>query len=147
LKASHGWRLGPGLTGRIPRRDLARERGPNRLNSGIGNADASIYTLYRGQWRNPELTVTSDRVELRGAGESTIISVADIEAALVDLPVSAWPYGRVSRVTTQCLFPSPSEIAERAVNRNSGIVARTLTALGVLVEALRAHERMAQLRR
>ena len=122
-----------------PRRDSAPDRDPRHLNPAIPPYDdSSVYSLFRGRWPNPELAVLSDRVELTAAGEVTSVSIANLQPALVGLPVSAWPYGRVIRMRTQCLGPvNPDhEILERKVRKNSQIVEETLRVLRISIDGI-----------
>lgn len=82
--------------------------------------------------------ILSDRVELTAAGEVTIVSIANLQAALIALPVSAWPYGRVIRMTTQCLLPVDQGRTQRTVMKNCRIIERTLGVLGERSRALSA---------
>jgi len=83
-----------------PASAFSRAQAPSlQLDSRIG---PPVRTLYEGirdgqDWRNPHLSVCADGAQLtaRSIKHDSIVSIRDLRAALVKLPVEAWPYGRV----------------------------------------------------
>jgi hypothetical protein len=104
-----------------------------RLDPKIPPPDAEKYKFVRDapDWANPYLVVRADGVDLISKaipGGRKKIAVKDLHKALVGLPVSAWPYGRVVAV---------SEISIRSgnddelVGENAKVVDSVLHRLGV----------------
>jgi hypothetical protein len=80
------------------------------------------------EWKNPFLIVAADGVEIRSGGERPAhVSVDTLPAALVALPVSAWPYGRV-------VAARPRESANETATEVEARVDAALEPLGVVVE-------------
>jgi hypothetical protein len=83
-----------------------------QLDSRIGPPVRALYEGIRdGQdWRNPYLTVCPDGVYLtvRSIKHESIVSVRDLRAALVKLPLEAWPYGRVIAIQN-CSIVDPAD--------------------------------------
>ncbi len=85
-----------------------------RLNPRIGPAVPQRYKAIREakDWENPYLVIRRDGVEIIAHGLATgrkTVAAADLEQTLIDLPLTAWPYGRVIAVV---------EIGLRAVDRS-----------------------------
>jgi len=79
-----------------------------RLNPRIGPARPQQYRsiLDAKDWKNPYLVVGRDSVEVitRGIPPSRrTVAPTDLRRTLIDLPVTAWPYGRVVAVQQQAL--------------------------------------------
>ena len=106
------------------------------LDPRIGPADVQRYESIRdsGDWQNPFLTIRSEGVEitLRRSG-SHIVAVADLGQALIGLPVSAWPYGRVVAVTVIGIR-APDRGDEGPITENLRATFEILKKLGVTVE-------------
>ena len=71
-----------------------------RLNPKIGRANRQKYQSVQDakDWRNPALTVRANGIEVTAKGipsGSKTVAAADLLRTLIDLPVDAWPYGRV----------------------------------------------------
>jgi len=68
------------------------------LDPRIPAANQSQYERHTRDWRNPFLVVVRDGLELKSpaieGGEKTI-TLDRLRDSLKELPVSAWPYGRV----------------------------------------------------
>jgi len=70
------------------------------LDPRIPAANPAVYESVRDfkDWRNPILMVYSDRIRLMSSatdgGEKTV-TLDQLRNSLIELPVSAWPYGRV----------------------------------------------------
>jgi len=79
----------------------ARQSGQERqLDARIGPPKARIYKSIRDgrDWKNPILIIGRDGVELRTTlvvPGTNIVSIKDLRQALIELPLSSWPYGRV----------------------------------------------------
>jgi hypothetical protein len=74
-----------------------------QLNASIPAAHPELYkNIYDGQdWLNPYLHVCSRDITLVVRSitkDRRVIQVTDLRRTLVDLPVAAWPYGRVIAV-------------------------------------------------
>jgi hypothetical protein len=69
------------------------------LDPRIGAAKPRMYQSIRdGQdWRNPYLVIRPEGVEVvtKGLPTGDTVAVGDLERTLIELPLSAWPYGRV----------------------------------------------------
>ena len=87
----------PSASGGAVRHDAAQAA---RLDARIGPANPERYKGIREatDWANPYLIVRYDGVEVIAKGLTDgrrLVAAADVGRTLVDLPVSAWPYGRV----------------------------------------------------
>jgi hypothetical protein len=85
-----------------------------QLNPRIGPAAPQLYESIRDakDWKNPYLVVRPDGIEVLAGGlpsGRTMVAVTDLQRTLVDLPLTAWPYGRVVAAT---------EIGIRAADRS-----------------------------
>jgi len=79
-----------------------------RLNPRIGPARPQQYRSIRvaEDWKNPYLVVGRDSIEIitRGIpGGRRSVAPTDLRRTLIDLPVTAWPYGRVVAVQQQAI--------------------------------------------
>ena len=93
---------------------------------------------YRGMkdtkgWRNPYLILRADGVALLDPDNhlERILKPGELTQALGNLPLSAWPYGRVVAVTEIGLRFSPDEDVK--IRQNRAIVAGTLESMHVLI--------------
>lgn len=74
-----------------------------RLNARIGLANPQRYKSIHDakKWQNPILVIRADGIQViaKGlpSGERTV-APTDLRRTLIDLPVTAWPYGRVVAV-------------------------------------------------
>jgi len=81
-----------------------------RLNSRIGPANRQRYESIRDakKWRNPILVIRADGIQVISktlpSGERTV-APTDLRRTLIDLPVTAWPYGTVVAVQEIGLHP------------------------------------------
>jgi len=75
-----------------------QRRQSSGLDPRIRRANPDRYEAYAKNWRNPFLVVVRDGLRLRSSaiegGEKTI-TLDQLRDSLKELPVSAWPYGRV----------------------------------------------------
>jgi len=92
-----------------------------KLDSRIGSAVKDKYaTIQNGSdWLNPYLALCpSGAVDLiaRSVKHRSEVSFSELRAALVKLPVEAWPYGRVVAVA-ECSVGSPGDEQVRRERR------------------------------
>ncbi len=85
-------------------------------------------------WKNPQLVVREDGIGLVDAEnhEIHILKLEQVEAELVSLPVSAWPYGRVV-LLSQAAPLDNSEQAKARLRENRGLLVGTLKNLQVQI--------------
>src|SRR5262245_5174466 len=84
-----------------------------RLNARIGPANPALYRPVgdASDWKNPCLVVRRDGIEVIASGFLSgrkTIAPTELQQTLIDLPLTAWPYGRVVAV---------QEIGIRATDR------------------------------
>ena len=116
--------------------DAAVPRG--RLDPRIAVADRQRYKSIQDakNWRNPILVIRADgnQVISKGlpSGERTV-APTDLQRALIDLPVTAWPYGRV--VAVQDIGLHPADLSDGpAIANNRNVTLAILKTLEVTVE-------------
>jgi len=83
------------LTGWLPNNAAGQTA---RLNPRIGRANQKLYEAITAakDWKNPYLIFLPDEIEVIARGPCRKrVSFADLPRTLIDLPVAAWPYGRV----------------------------------------------------
>ena len=83
---------------------------------------------------NPEVLVGADGIEVvsRGVtGGRKTVTADELRQALIDLPVAAWPYGRVVLASDPGLRSGRLSDEER-IRRNHDAVEKTLKSLDVL---------------
>jgi len=85
-------------------------------------------------WKNPYLVVREDGVGLVDLSnhEVHILTPEQVQAELVSLPSSAWPYGRVVLVT-EAAPKNPTDQAKAEVRKNRALLAGTLKELDVVM--------------
>lgn len=83
--------------------DQPQQREPvqaGRLSLQIGSAKPQLYQSIRDarDWRNPYLIIRREGIEVMAravrSGSETV-SHRELQRTLIELPVTAWPYGRV----------------------------------------------------
>ncbi len=86
------------------------------------------------QWKNPQLVVREDGIGLIDLEnrEIHILKMEQVEAELVSLPISAWPYGRVV-LLSQAAPSDGSEQAKIRLRENRGLLVGTLKNLQVKI--------------
>lgn len=105
-----------------------------------------------GAWQNPFLSVDANMINLRitqadanpsslGAGgllrptsarrQELQIRFQDLPTALIDLPASAWPYGRVVAIEE---YPLADKASRPAIRRQLETTIRQLSDLGIVVD-------------
>jgi hypothetical protein len=86
------------------------------------------------QWQNPQLVVREDGIGLVDAEnhELHILKMEQVEAELVSLPITAWPYGRVV-LLSQAAPSDSSEQAKARLRENRGLLVGTLKSLQVKI--------------
>jgi hypothetical protein len=95
------------------------------LNRQIGPANPARYKSIRDakDWRNPYLVIRGDGIDVIAKGLPSgrlHVAAGDLQRTLVDLPVAAWPYGRVVAVQEPGLRGVRDE-QPIAVNRNRAL--------------------------
>jgi hypothetical protein len=85
-------------------------------------------------WKNPYLVVRDDGIGLVDLSnhEIHILKPEEIQAELVSLPSSAWPYGRVVLVA-QAAPKDATEQTKAELRKNRALLVGTLKELGVQV--------------
>jgi hypothetical protein len=111
---------------------------PGRLNARIGPASPQRYKSIQDakQWRNPILVIRADGIDVisKGlpSGERTV-APTDLRRTLIDLPVTAWPYGRV--VAMQDIGLRRADLSDGpAIANNRNLTVAILKTLEVTVE-------------
>ena len=86
------------------------------------------------QWKNPQLVVRDDGIGLVDVEnhEVHILKIEQVEAELVSLPISAWPYGRVV-LLSQAAPRDKSDEAKARLRENRGLLVGTLKNLQVKI--------------
>ena len=86
------------------------------------------------QWQNPQLVVREDGIGLVDLEnrEVHILKMEQVEAELVSLPTTAWPYGRVV-LLSQAAPLDKSEQAKARLRENRGLLVGTLKSLQVQI--------------
>jgi len=107
------------------------------LNPRIGAAVPQRYqaVLDAKHWANPYLVIRPVGVLVIAKGPSTgeqTVAVADLERTLIELPVAAWPYGRVVAVQVGGL--RGGERDDKLIADNAGATVAILKRLEVTVE-------------
>jgi hypothetical protein len=74
-----------------------------RLNPRIGPAAPERYKSIRDakDWENPYLVIRREGIEVIAKGLASgrkTVAAAELEQTLIELPLTAWPYGRVIAV-------------------------------------------------
>lgn len=83
-------------------------------------------------WQNPYLIIKTDGVALLDPDnhEERLLKPEELTQVLGDLPLSAWPYGRVVAVTQNGVRAPGDDVPLR---KNRALVAGTLESLHVLI--------------
>ena len=109
-----------------------------RLNARIGPANPQRYKSIHDakDWKNPILVIRQDGIEVisKGlpSGQRTVAST-DLQRTLIDLPVTAWPYGRV--VAVQDIGLRAADLSdEQPIAHNRNVTLAILKTLQVTVE-------------
>ena len=115
---------------------MAAAAGDDQLDPKIAPADRDKYKSVRDakDWANPYLVVRADGVELISKAVPQgrkVVAVKDLQKSLLDLPVSAWPYGRVAAVQEAGVRSGNDD--ER-IKQNKAKVEQVLKSLGVTIE-------------
>ena len=79
------------------------QQAPDRLDPKIGAARPQMYRSVRDakDWKNPYLLIRRDAIEVIANGVASgriTVAPADLRRTLLNLPVTAWPYGSVAAV-------------------------------------------------
>ncbi|MBI3476832.1 MAG: hypothetical protein HY010_13955 [Acidobacteria bacterium] len=86
------------------------------------------------QWKNPQLVVREDGIGLVDVEnhEIHILKMEQVEAELVSLPETAWPYGRAV-LLSQAAPSDNSDQAKAKLRENRGLLVGTLKSLQVQI--------------
>jgi hypothetical protein len=109
-----------------------------RLDSRIGPANPQRYKsiLDAKDWENPYLVVRRDGIEViakaLSSGRQTV-NAADLQRPLIELPVAAWPYGRVVALSDIGIV-APDGADNQPINENREAALAILKALQIAVE-------------
>jgi hypothetical protein len=102
----------------------------------IPEPDTSKYPKFHdmGEWKNPQLVVREDGIGLVDLEnhEVHILKIEQVEAELVSLPISAWPYGRAV-LLSQAAPKDKSDEAKARLRENRGLLVGTLKNLQVQI--------------
>jgi hypothetical protein len=103
--------------------------------AAIPPADPAMYKGIRDarDWKNPYLIVGANLHTLILGEERRSIAPSELEAALLALPASAWPYGRIIAAQEQPIRESASVLETEAIVRNKAALEATLQALGLQI--------------
>lgn len=100
----------------------------------IPAADPAKYPLLSNMsgWKNPYLIVRDDGIGFLDLAnrEIHLLKPEEVQAELVALPSSAWPYGRVVLVA-EAVPKAPSEQTKADVRKNRALLLGTLKELDV----------------
>lgn len=112
--------------------ETPKETGLERIPEPDSTKYPSLQDL--PQWRNPQLVVREDGIGLIDLEnrEVHILKLEQVEAELVSLPLSAWPYGRVV-LLSQATPRDTSEQAKIRLRENRGLLVGTLKNLQVQI--------------
>lgn len=109
----------------------------NQLNRAIGSPTPRLYKYIDDakNWRNPWVYTLDDGVEVRATCMDgwTHLPVEGLKQFLIDLPVDAWPYGRVVAQSGPGPLPSPAEEFLRRQDQTKRRVAVVLKDLHITV--------------
>lgn len=116
-----------------PQANPARDRLDARIPAAIVEKYKNIHDAK--DWRNPYLTMRAEGIEVvsheLSRGPRTV-PAANLAAALIDLPVAAWPYGRVV-MASDIGLRRPNGEEDAAIGHNHEAADRILKALGITV--------------
>lgn len=118
-----------------------RQKGPaqpGRLSAQIGVAKPQLYKSIRDakDWENPYLVIRRDGIEVIAKGllsGSQTVNAADLQRTLIELPVIAWPYGKVVGVQ-DIGIREPDGSDEQLINDHRRATLAILKILKVTVE-------------
>ena len=102
----------------------------------IAEPDSSKFPRLQdlAQWKNPQLVVREDGIGLVDVEnhEVHILKLEQVEAELVSLPATAWPYGRAI-LLSQAAPSDNSDQAKAKLRENRGLLVGTLKNLQVKI--------------
>jgi hypothetical protein len=123
------------LAARSPQNDSVQD---GRLNARIGPANPQRYKSIRDvkDWGNPYLVIRRDGIEVIAKGvlsSRQTVASTDLRRTLLELPVTAWPYGRV--VAVQDIGVRAADRSdEQPIADNRSVTLAILKTLQVTVE-------------
>lgn len=123
------------LAGRPAQNDSVETR---RLKSQIGPANPRRYKfiLDAKDWANPYLVIRRDGIEVISKGLPSgrrTVSSTDLRRTLIELPTTAWPYGRVV-VVQDIGIRAADHSDEQPIADNRNVTLSILKTLQVIVE-------------
>ena len=131
--------LAIGAANALPSRPLQNDFvHAERLNVRIGPANPQRYKSIHDakKWQNPILVIHADGIQVISRGLSSgdrTVAPTDLRQTLIDLPLTAWPYGRV--VAVQGIGLHPADLSDGpAITNNRTVTLAILKTLGVTVE-------------
>ncbi len=109
-----------------------------RLDPRIGRANPQRYkSIHDAQdWENPYLVIRRDGIEVIAKASPSgqqIVASTDLQRTLIQLPLSAWPYGRVVGMSDIGIV-EPDGRDEQPINENREAALAILKALQITVE-------------
>jgi hypothetical protein len=108
---------------------------PAAVLQSVPAADLGKYEhIEMRNWRNPYLILRADGIALLDPADNAEIQLNPdgMLSALADLPVSAWPYGRVVAIAANPVTRSEQEGV--SIRRNKGIVGGILESAHVAID-------------
>ncbi len=125
-------------SGALPARSQESVPQTRQLDSRIGPAVPERYKSIRDakDWANPFLVVRRDGIEVVSKGLASgrkTVRPADLERTLIELPLTAWPYGKVIPVSESSLR-NPDRSDDKPIAENLEAALAILKELGVTVE-------------
>jgi hypothetical protein len=118
-----------------PVQTAAEPEHPSAL-AAIPEPDPTRYPDWHNlrDWKNPYLVVREDGIGLLDTANSEIhiLKPEEVPAALIALPDTAWPYGRVV-LMAEAMPKNASEQTKSDLRKNRGLLVGTLKDLKVLI--------------
>jgi len=110
----------------------------NGLDSRIGRANPELYrgVLDAKDWKNPYLVIGPDSIYLTAnsfPADRKAVAIADLRRSLIELPVTAWPYGRVVGLQESGIR-GPDRIDDSVIADNLRAVLSILKTLDLTVD-------------
>jgi len=109
-----------------------------RLNARIGPPNPQRYKSINDakKWQNPILVIRADGIQVISKGLPSgerMVAPTDLRRTLIDLPATAWPYGRV--VAVQDIGLHPADLSDGpAIANNRSVTLAILKTLEVTAE-------------
>ena len=109
----------------------------DRLDPRIGRANPELYrsVVDAKDWKNPYLVIGPDSIYLTAKSvpaDGKAVAIADLRRSLIELPVTAWPYGRVVGLQESGIR-GPDRVDDNVIADNLRAALSILKTLGVTV--------------